>query len=441
MADLSKLFEKAEEATNRRSYDLAIDQYRQVLVLDPDSEKARYALREVEVRKADEFGSPSKVLTGLAAVPNLVMAQIYSWVKKHDLATFEYEKILARDPKNGPISFRLGRALEASGLHKGALAVFRGITLWDEQNVEAFVAAGHAARRTGKIEEALDFYEKARALNPKHKIAVDAVRDLSAMLSLKPREKASSFRDLIKSPAAPSSGGAGEEAGEEAGDDLSQLKARLEKDPADRETAMKLADRLEAKGDLKNLLGALKKAVQARPSDAGLKRRLMEANVKAMEAKLRRIEKGGKTSPESDTLRKKLADAKKKLLQAQVEEDPSRLDLKLDLGLLLFEAGEIDEAIGFFQQVKKDPKKKREASFWLGRGFMEKGKHNLAVNQLQAAMPAGSNLDAWGKETLYYLGKAKVQAGDPGGARQHFERIYEEDIHFRDVAGILEELG
>jgi len=46
MADVSKLFEKAEDATKRRSFDMAIDLYQQILVIDADSEKARLALRE-----------------------------------------------------------------------------------------------------------------------------------------------------------------------------------------------------------------------------------------------------------------------------------------------------------------------------------------------------------------------------------------------------------
>jgi tetratricopeptide (TPR) repeat protein len=122
-----------------------------------------------------------------------------------------------------------------------------------------------------------------------------------------------------------------------------------------------------------------------------------------------------------------------------VELEPNRADHHLELGMLQFESGRVDEAIASFQQAKKDPKKMRDAAFWLGRSFLEKGRHNLAVNQLESAFEAGSVLDLRGKETLYFLGAAKRAAGDLEGAKAHFERIYEEDIHFRDVARILEE--
>jgi tetratricopeptide (TPR) repeat protein len=160
-----------------------------------------------------------------------------------------------------------------------------------------------------------------------------------------------------------------------------------------------------------------------------------------LEAKRIRLEGKGEAPEELDAVEKKILASKKALFKAQLLKDPTRQEIRFDLGLLHFESEEYDEAITCFQQVKKDPKKSREAAFWLGRGFLERGKFNLAANQFESALASGSDLDATGKETLYYLGKAKVAGGDPEGARKHFERIYEEDINFRDVAMILDELS
>ncbi|MHC4777810.1 MAG: tetratricopeptide repeat protein [Planctomycetota bacterium] len=442
MADVSKLFDKAEDAVKRRSYDMAIDLYQQILVIDADSERARFSLRETELKKVNEMGSPSKLISSLLTIPALFKGGIYRTMKKPDLATVEYEKILAHDPRNEPISFQLGKALEASGCMKSALATYRGITLWDPGNVSAFLAAGAAARRLGRTEEALEYYSSAKELNPKEKTASDAVRDLSAMISLKPREEASSFRDLIKKPAASESGPAGSpSAAAEALDvRIEELKRRCQEVPDDKDAILELSAALDNRGDLKGLAELLNRAVKDLPDDRDVRLRFREANLTILEVKLGRLESKGATPEEIDELEKKVRASKKALYKAQIEKDPSRTDARFHLGLLCFEEGGYDEAISNFQQVKKDPKRSRNAAFWLGRGFLEKGKFSLAANQLESAVSASSMLDASGKETLYYLGQAKIKMGEKDEARKHFERIYEEDINFRDVGTILEEM-
>ncbi|MHC5035921.1 MAG: tetratricopeptide repeat protein [Planctomycetota bacterium] len=449
MADVSKLFEKAGEAVKRRSYDMAVDLYQQILVIDPDSEKARLSLREAELKKVNEFGPPSKVFSALASIPSLFRGAIYRWAKKPDLSAIEYERILALDPRNAPISVSLAKALEAAGHTKSALAVYRGVTLWDPDNLNALLSAGSTARRLGRVEEALEYYKTANQLNPKEKTASDAVRDLSAMISLKPREEAASFRDLIKTPGVkPKGKGEKDREVDEGGPEgeTAALQARFDANPKDKETATALARLYERERNFKGLTAVVNQAVKALPEDPDIRLLFRESNVTIWEEKLRRLEAKRKegqsiSEEECETLQGKLRASRITLMKVQLEREPTRQDIRFDLGLLEFESGQIDDAVAHFQQVKKDPKKKLDAAFWLGRGFLEKGKFNLAVNQLESALPSGGILDARGKEVLYFLGKAKQSSGDPEGARKHFERIYEEDITFRDVAEILEELA
>jgi len=445
MADVSKLFVKAEDAVKRRSFDMAIELYQQILVLDADSEKARLALREAEIKKVSEMGSPSKAVSVIAGIPSVFKGGLYRMLKKHDLASIEYEKILAQNPQNLGVSFKLGRVLEACGHFKSALSVYKGITLWKPDSIEALLASGAQARRLGRIEEALDLFTRARNLNPKDKTASDAVRDLSAEISLKPRQEASSFRDLIKKPGAGTGSAkpaSGTEAVPEDGEDVEALQARVGAGTAETEDVLALADALEKKGDVKGQLLMLQKEAKARPKERQILLRFRSANLAALESKLQRLEAREGTAPaDLDETRGKVAASRIAYFKTHVEIEPTRSDLRFDLGVLHFEKQEIDEAISCFQQAKKDPKQIRDASFWLGRAFLEKGKYKMAVNQLEGALGERSILDLQGKETLYFLGKARIASGDPEGARKNFERIYEEDIHFRDVDRILDELG
>jgi tetratricopeptide (TPR) repeat protein len=188
----------------------------------------------------------------------------------------------------------------------------------------------------------------------------------------------------------------------------------------------------------------LQKAAKAAPGEKRIVLRFRGANLSALENKLRRMEaKGGKgdAATEIEQLKEKVSKARMAYFKTFLEVEPTRQDIRFDLGLLYFEKNQVDEAISCFQQVKKDPKKSRDASFWLGRAFLEKGKYNLAANQLESALGAEAVLDVRGKETLYFLGQARKAGGDMAEARKHFERIYEEDINFRDVADILDQLS
>jgi len=441
MADVSKLYQQAEDAAKRKSYDLAVELYQQILVLDSDAEKARFALREAELCKLRDFGPPSKIATTLANLPGSLKTAFYRMAKKIDLSIIEYERLLARDPRNAKVTFRLGRALEATGQFKSSFAVYRGFLLWDPQNAGANMAAGTAARNLGRLKESLEFFDAARKLNPRDKVATDAYRDVSAMLSLKPREDAATFRDLVKAAPSPTPGKKEDrDLSAPSATGLQDLKAKFEKAPADTAAALAFAKALEAFGKPGEAVASIRRSLEAGPSSKEDEIRLREAESAVLEA--RPPAGGAPGAGDAQAARSEVSAARIRLLKARLEREPTRYDCRFDLGVLLFEAGELDESIAAFQQAKRDPKKSRDASFWLGRAFLGKGKNNLAVNQLESALDATSNvLDPKAKETLYYLGKAKTAAGDLAGARKHFERIYEEDINFRDVARILEGLG
>jgi tetratricopeptide (TPR) repeat protein len=437
MADVSKLYQQAEDAAKRKSYDLAVELYQQILVLDSDAEKARFALREVELCKLRDFGPPSRFAASLALLPGSVKTALYRMAKKTDLSIIEYERMLARNPRNAKVTFQLGRALEAMNQFKSAFAVYRGFLLWDPQNIDANMAAGTAARNLGRLKESLEYFDAARKLNPRDKVATDAYRDVSAMMSLKPREDVASFRDLVK--AAPSSAPgkpAEKETSAKTRPGLQNLKAGFEKTPGDAEAALAFGKALVDSGKPGEAVAVVRRSLEAGPATKEDEIHLREAEVAFLDAR------PAGSAGNAEAVRGEASAARIRLLKARLERDPTRYDCRFDLGILLFEAGELEEAISSFQQAKKDTKKSRDAAFWLGRAFLGKGKFNLAVNQLESALDATSNLlDPKAKETLYYLGKAKQAAGDIAGARKHFERIYEEDINFRDVAGILEAMG
>ena len=127
-------------------------------------------------------------------------------------------------------------------------------------------------------------------------------------------------------------------------------------------------------------------------------------------------------------------------LAKRVAAHPTETALRLKFGRALFNGGKLNDAVSEFQQTKGEPQFARESAFWLGRCFLKGSKESLAVKQLQkvVADTSGNRLDDMAKEAHYFLGKALESLDDSDGAREHFERIYEEDINFRDVATLVE---
>ena len=101
----------------------------------------------------------------------------------------------------------------------------------------------------------------------------------------------------------------------------------------------------------------------------------------------------------------------------------------------------VDRAIAELQQAVKDPRKKVDALFLLGRAFRGKDLGDLAKAQLVKALDAGGGQTGKrGLEILYELGSVAEEAGQTAEALQQYSDILEQEIGYRDVARKVEHL-
>jgi tetratricopeptide (TPR) repeat protein len=442
MADVSKIYQKAKDYMTRKNYDPAIDLYKQILAMDPDYAPARRDIRQAAIEKYEMQGYPPKFLTILLGLPGQVRLLILGLSKNHEQYALVCEEMLARDPKNAAVAIRLGKALWRAGYLRSALAAFEGILGWDPANFEALVSCGDLARSQEKLEEAIEYFQRAQRANPRDKHVNDSIRDLSAMISIRPREKAESYRDLVQ-----------EETVDEAApvsldEQISRARQRAQKNPRDAEAWVELGNLLQRKGDNREALKAMERAAKANPGDRELVDLVGDLRVAVLEDRVAAVKGQLSKDPKNAELLQKLAALETKKTEYEIQEFrrriklyPTDLSLQFSLGGALFRGGQIDEAIAAFQHAKKDPKRARESCLWLGRCFLSAEKYKMSINQFQAGLEQDPALDFLGKELHYYLGKAKLGAGDKEGALQSFEIVYEEDINFRDVADVIESLG
>ncbi len=111
-------------------------------------------------------------------------------------------------------------------------------------------------------------------------------------------------------------------------------------------------------------------------------------------------------------------------LRRAVEEAPTDHSLRLRLGLALYRAEEIDEAIRHLQQAKNDASRRGEAGYYLGQCFVKKKIYRLAITELVAAREAlQSNGDDVRKGITYLLGRIYEQAGRKEQAVKEYSKI------------------
>jgi tetratricopeptide (TPR) repeat protein len=75
----------------------------------------------------------------------------------------------------------------------------------------------------------------------------------------------------------------------------------------------------------------------------------------------------------------------------------------------------------------------------LGKAFRQKNLGDLALGQFEKALQAAGQ-GPLAKDALYEMGSLCEQLGKRDVALQHFARILEQDIGYRDVAQRIESL-
>ena len=65
---------------------------------------------------------------------------------------------------------------------------------------------------------------------------------------------------------------------------------------------------------------------------------------------------------------------------------PSDLTLRFELGVLQFESGDVQSAIGSFQRAQGNPHKEIAALTYLGQCFSKRGMNDMAARTLQNAL-------------------------------------------------------
>jgi tetratricopeptide (TPR) repeat protein len=174
------------------------------------------------------------------------------------------------------------------------------------------------------------------------------------------------------------------------------------------------------------------------PGDADLQEIASDLRIRLQEQMVKKAEKSGDEGA-AGRARVALQQLRAGEARRKLERNPTDLSARFALGACLLDTGETDAAIAELQQAVKDPRKKNESLFLLGKAFQQKELPEVALGQFDKLMQA-AGAGTLAKEALYEMGLICSQLGKRDDALRHFTRILEQDIGFRDVARKVEEM-
>ena len=455
-ANARALWLKALSAFELRNYGYAISLLQAVLKEFPAFFDARRTLREVEIKSTS---GKKSFLSGLSTA-SMKGASV---VKKDPVAAMELaEKSLESDPYSPQGNNLLKDAAKAAGFPEIAAFALETIIRGNPKDTKVMHELGEHYLTMGDAEKAVAVYSKIAEINPADLTAVKRSKDASATASMKSGgwDQAQSYRDLIKDKDQAVSleqKGRVVKSVEMINDQLNELYPQWEANQANSDLTRRIAklweDRFEQDGEEESLDGAIGYYAHANQlisgTDPAVARRLSDLQMKKLDVRIDVLEKwfaeGGDQHEDAATYQAELETLKKEKLLAhlaearkRVERNPTDLQLRFELGEMLLNLGEFNEAIPELQRARQNPNSRLKAMSLLGRCFVQKGMLDMAATQFKSAASEMIAMDVVKKDTLYDLGLVYETMGKKEEYLQCMKDIMETDYGYKDVAKRVE---
>jgi len=265
--------------------------------------------------------------------------------------------------------------------------------------------------------------------------------------------EAASYRDLVKDKKVAISleqEGRMKLTGESFDQQIAETYERHQAQPENVILARRLASLYEEKQDLESAGAWYQYACDLmKGADTGLVRKISDVKIKQFDREIAQHEEFLALPAVNDELREQklqaLEAAKQKRMEIliadardRVVQNPSDLQLRLELGEQLLKAGQFREALPELQRAGQHPNARLKAMNLLGRCYTELGMLDLAMKQLEKASKEISPMDAMKKEIVYNLGLVHERMGEPQKSLDCMKQIYETDYGYKDVAQRVE---
>jgi tetratricopeptide (TPR) repeat protein len=436
------LYNKAFSAVERGNTDYAIQMLRQVLELEPRLLIARKYLRMVELKRFRE----SKVNHTLATVSGLgkMMSAKGALKKNPKKALSVAEDLMEKDPANLQFVRVLEQAAVAADMPEVAIQTYEMIRDQYPQDADLLRRLGALYLSVDEPLKGRDCLELVARMNPKDQEAQKALKDASALATLKKGnwEKEGSFRDKMKDTKEAQRLEKQAKAVKSSQDlpaMIAEQQAKIEREPENVNYRRALADLYGKSKDYVGAISVLEEAQRVSDSpDPQVDQAINNYRVKQFEKDIAELQEAGdEAGAQAKTA--EMEEFRFEYARECVKRYPNDLQFSYMYGELLFNRGELNDAIQQFQKAQRNPQRRTRALYYLAMCFEQKGQLDIAMEQLEKAASELQVMDETKKDVLYAMGALSEQMDEQQKAVDYYKEIYAVDIGYRDVADRIEQ--
>lgn len=439
------MFEKGLAAMERGNVSYAIDMWTSVLALEPRLLHVRKFLRAAEIKQFSESkgGALQHALSNLTGLSLVMKAR--GQIKKDPIEALQTaEKLLRKDPLNLRFVMLLSDAAEAAGLPEIAVQTLSITKEYLPGNFALLSRLGELLLAANQTQEAHQVYEELLRLKPDDPALIKKYKDATAIDTMNRGgwTEATSFRDVIKDTKEAQlleQQGKAVKTSKDIEALIEDAKQKLVREPNNINYVRSLADLYMRESRFDEAIEALEKSRKMTGGgDPQVDLMLSGVRIKKLEQRIDELRKAGQTADaaarEAELKAFRLSEARDRVTRY-----PNDLQFKYDLGQLLFEEGEFNDAIQQFQSAQRNAQRRISSLYYLARCFKAKGQFDIAREQLQTAVAELPGMDALKKDILYELGLLCEAMGKRAEADDFFKQIYAVDIGYKDVAAKIEQ--
>lgn len=456
-------FERAKQVIATGNYDYGIQLLLMCCKLDPANLAYRQELRQTEKAKYKNNlrGSRFAFLTTWTTKAKLKAARQtrdYLKVLEHG------EAVLVRNPWDVGTQMDMAEAARALGLLDLAVWVLEHARQKDPRDPPVNRALARLYEQRGNFSQAIALWELVRKAVPQDAEAQHKAKDLAASDTIArghyedavqrgPAEETDTEDDEdegeAKKPApSPYRAPRGPEAGgDRTSREVATLRARLEADPTHAATYLHLAGVLRRAGQLDEAATVLRQGLGPTGNYFELSLELAELeiepfrqNLTIAEGKLTENAEDGELRKIRIRLLKEINTRELELFRQKSDRYPTEQLHRLELGIRLLRAGQVDEAIRELQAARADPRLHWRALLYLGYSFKSRNNWRLAQRNFEEALhqlPPGE--DSSRKEILFQLAQGLAEAGELARAVDLGCELANLDFSYRDIGRLLDE--
>lgn len=438
---IRETYKRVQEALQKNNVEYAEDLMLSILALEPELDEVRKELREIQVNEAKKKKQNASMssLKGMGKTMAVKKA-----IKKDPAKALEAaEELLKLDVMNPTFLELYAEAAKAAEVPSAGSLTLSEVLKVDRKNDKLMEMLGHLYLAQGDARRARETFERLGELRPSDQRVIKWIKDTSAMdtMARDNWEAEGDFRGKLKDEGASAELEQGSRSQHSVSDldrMIANQRKKLEMEPENMNLYRPLADSLVKAEQFDEALAVLTQADEkSNHADPLIQRAISNVTVQIYDHNIKVLrEQGDEEAAAAQEAEKDaflLEDAEDK-----VKRYPNDLGFKFDYGQLLFKRGELDAAIGQFQQAQRNPQRRIDALYLMGCCFKAKKQYDIASAQLEKAAEELPSMDEKKIGILYELGEVLEAQGKMDKALEYFKKIYSVDIGYRDVAKKIE---